>query len=87
MKWLDQKDEKLLDEIRRQEQALLDEEMPEEDDGEFAEEDEGEGSQVCKVEWGAASGILLNNTIVWNGGPPSKSSSWNVSLSPTPGEV
>ena len=35
-------DEKLLDEIRRQEQALLDEEMPEEDDGEFAEEDEGE---------------------------------------------
>jgi DNA topoisomerase-6 subunit B len=35
-------DEKLLDEIRRQEQALLDEEMPDEDDGEFAEEDEGE---------------------------------------------
>ena len=53
----------------------------------FAEEDEGEGSQVCKVEWGAASGILLNNTIVWNGGPPSKSSSWNVSDTPTPGQV
>ncbi len=35
-------DEKLLDEIRRQEQALLDEEVSEEDDGEFAEEDEGE---------------------------------------------
>ncbi|MBL6890226.1 MAG: DNA topoisomerase VI subunit B [Candidatus Poseidoniaceae archaeon] len=33
-------DEKLLDEIRRQEQALLDEEMPDED--EFTEEDEGE---------------------------------------------
>jgi len=53
----------------------------------FAEEDEGEGSQVCKVEWGASSGILLNNTIVWNGGPPSKSSSWNVSDTPTPGQV
>ncbi len=35
-------DEKLLDEIRRQEQALLDEEVSDEDDGEFAEEDEGE---------------------------------------------
>ena len=53
----------------------------------FAEEDEGQGVQVCKIEWSASSGILLDNTIVWNGGPPSKSSSWNVSDSPTPGEV
>ena len=35
-------DEKLLDEIRRQEQAFLDEEVSDEDDGEFSEEDEGE---------------------------------------------
>ena len=53
----------------------------------FAEEDEGQGVQVCKIEWSASSGILLDNTIVWNGGPPSQSSSWNVSDSPTPGEV
>ena len=35
-------DEKLLDEIRRQEQALLDEEVSDEDAIEFSEEDEGE---------------------------------------------
>lgn len=53
----------------------------------FAEEDEGQGTQVCKIEWGASSGILLDNSIVWNGGPPSQASSWNVSNTPTPGEV
>ncbi|MBA4694442.1 MAG: hypothetical protein ACJZ6A_02080 [Candidatus Poseidoniaceae archaeon] len=53
----------------------------------FAEEDEGAGSQVCKVEWSATSGIMLDNTLVWNGGPPSKSTSWNVSNTPSPGEV
>ena len=53
----------------------------------FAEEDEGAGTQVCKIEWNAASGILLDNTIVWNGGPPSQAASWNVSDSPTPGVV
>lgn len=53
----------------------------------FAEEDEGEGTQVSKVEWGASTGIMLDDTIVWNGGPPSQASSWNLSDSPTPGEV
>ena len=53
----------------------------------FAQEDEGQGSQVCKIEWTASSGILLDNTIVWNGGPPSQSGSWDVSDSPTPGEA
>ena len=53
----------------------------------LAEQNEGEGTQVCKVEWNPSTGILLDNTIVWNGGPPSQSSSWNVSNSPTPGEV
>ena len=53
----------------------------------FAEEDEGEGTQVSRVEWGASTGILLDNTIVWNGGPPSQASSWNLSDSPTPGDV
>ena len=53
----------------------------------FAEENEGEGTQVSKVEWSPSTGIMLDNTIVWNGGPPSKASSWNLSDSPTPGEV
>ena len=53
----------------------------------FAEEDEADGTQVSKVEWGASTGILFDNTIVWNGGPPSQASSWNLSDSPTPGEV
>ncbi len=53
----------------------------------FAEEDESEGTQVCKIEWSPSTGILYDNTIVWNGGPPSQPSSWNVSQSPTPGEV
>ena len=53
----------------------------------FAQEDEGQGTQVCKIEWGASSGILVGNTIVWNGGSPTQDSSWNVSDSPTPGEV
>jgi len=53
----------------------------------FAEEDEGSGSQVCKIEWSAVTGILSNNTIVWNGGPPSTSTSWDLSQTPTPGEV
>ena len=53
----------------------------------FAEEDEGEGTQVSKVEWSPSTGIMLDNTIVWNGGPPSKASSWNLSDSPTPGEL
>ena len=53
----------------------------------FAEDDEGVGNQVCKIEWNPSTGILSNNTIVWNGGQPSQSSSWNVSQSPTPGEV
>ena len=53
----------------------------------FAEDDEGVGNQVCKIEWSPSTGILSNNTIVWNGGQPSQSSSWNVSQSPTPGEV
>ena len=53
----------------------------------FAQEDEGQGTQVCKIEWGPSSGILVGNTIVWNGGSPTQDSSWNVSDSPTPGEV
>ena len=53
----------------------------------FAEEDEGEGLQVSKVQWGPSTGIYSNNTMVWNGGPPSKTTSWNVSSTPTPGEV
>ena len=53
----------------------------------FAEEDEGTGTQVCKIEWSAASGILQDNTIVWNGGPPSQGASWIVSDTPTPGDV
>lgn len=53
----------------------------------FAEEDEGSGTQVCKIEWSALTGILSNNTIVWNGGPPSSSGSWDLSQTPTPGEV
>ena len=53
----------------------------------FAEEDEGEGTQVSKVEWGPSLAVLPNNTIVWNGGPPSKDSSWNVSTTPTPGDA
>jgi len=53
----------------------------------FAEEDEGSGNEVCKIEWSPVTGILANNTLVWNGGPPTKSSSWNLSQTPTPGEV
>ena len=53
----------------------------------FAEEDEGEGLQVCKVQWSPSTGIYSNNTMVWSGGPPSKTTSWNVSSTPTPGEV
>ena len=53
----------------------------------FAEEDESQGNQVCKIEWFPTTALLSNNTIVWNGGPPSQASSWNVSQSPTPGEV
>ncbi len=53
----------------------------------FAEDDESQGSQVSKVQWGSSYGILLDNTIVWNGGPPSEASSWNLSDTPTPGEV
>lgn len=53
----------------------------------FAEEDEGVGNQICKIEWFPTTALLSNNTIVWNGGPPAQASSWNVSQSPTPGEV
>ena len=53
----------------------------------FAEEDEGQGTQVCRVEWNPSTGILLDNTLVWSGGPPNQASSWNLSNSPTPGEV
>ena len=53
----------------------------------FAEEDEGEGTQVCRIDWDPATGILLDNTLIWNGGPPNQASSWNLSDSPTPGEV
>ena len=53
----------------------------------FAEEDEGEGTQVCRIDWNPSTGILLDNTIVWNGGPPNQASSWNLSETPTPGEV
>ena len=53
----------------------------------FAEDDEGVGTQICRIEWNPSTGILSNNTIIWNGGQPSQSSSWNVSQSPTPGEV
>jgi hypothetical protein len=53
----------------------------------FAEDGESAVSEVCKIEWSPSSGILSNNTIVWNGGRPSQSTSWNVSQFPTPGEV
>jgi hypothetical protein len=53
----------------------------------FAEENEGEGLQVCRIQWGPSTGIFSNYTMQWNGGPPSKDSSWNVSQTPTPGEV
>ena len=53
----------------------------------FAEEDESEGLQVSKVQWSPSTGIYSNNTMVWNGGPPSQTTSWNVSSTPTPGEV
>jgi hypothetical protein len=53
----------------------------------FAEEDESAGNQVCKIEWFPTTALLSNNTIVWNGGPPAQALSWNVSQSPTPGEV
>lgn len=53
----------------------------------FAEEGESTVSEVCKIEWNPSSGILSNNTIVWNGGRPTQSTSWNVSQFPTPGEV
>jgi hypothetical protein len=53
----------------------------------FVEEGESAVSEVCKIEWNPSSGILSNNTIVWNGGGPTKSTSWNVSQFPTPGEV
>lgn len=53
----------------------------------FAEQDEGDGTQVCRIDWNPATGILLDNTIIWNGGPPNQASSWNLSDTPTPGEV
>lgn len=53
----------------------------------FAEEGSSVTSQVCKVEWDSSSGILLDSVLVWNGGPPSSSSSWNVSNNPTPGDA
>jgi len=53
----------------------------------FVEEGESAVSEVCKIEWNPSSGILSNNTIVWNGGGPTQSTSWNVSQFPTPGEV
>lgn len=53
----------------------------------FAEEGESAVSEVCKIEWDPSSGILSNNTIVWNGGGPTQSTSWDVSQFPTPGEV
>jgi len=53
----------------------------------FAEDGESTVSEVCKIEWNPSSGILSNNTIVWNGGRPTQSTSWNVSQFPTPGEV
>ena len=53
----------------------------------FAEDGESTVSEVCKIEWNPSSGILSNNTIVWNGGRPTQSASWNVSQFPTPGEV
>jgi len=53
----------------------------------FAEEDEGEGVQICRIQWSPSTGIFSNNTMLWNGGPPSKDSSWVVSQTPTPGQV
>ena len=53
----------------------------------FAEEDEGQGTQVCRIQWNPTTGILVDNTLVWNGGPPSKDTSWNLSNNPTPGDV
>lgn len=53
----------------------------------FAEEDEGEGTQICRIDWNPATGILQDNTLIWNGGPPNQANSWNLSDSPTPGDV
>ena len=53
----------------------------------FAEEDEGVGTQVCRIDWNPATGILQDNTLIWNGGPPNAANSWNLSNSATPGEV
>ena len=53
----------------------------------FANEDESSGAEICKIEWSSSSGVTSNSTFVWNGGPPTKSTSWEISNTPTPGEV
>lgn len=53
----------------------------------FAEKGRSSGSEVCSVEWNPSMQLLLNNTIIWNGGLPYKQTSWNVSSTPTPGQV
>jgi hypothetical protein len=52
-----------------------------------ANTDDFRGTIICLFEWNPSTGILVNNTIQWNGGPPRVDSSWNVSSTPTPGIV
>ena len=53
----------------------------------YANEDESSGTEICRIEWSPSSGVNVNSTFIWNGGPPSKSTSWQISNTPTPGEV
>ena len=53
----------------------------------FANRDESSGAEICRIEWSPSSNVSLNSTFVWNGGPPTKSTSWEISNTPTPGEV
>ena len=52
-----------------------------------ANSDDYRGTTICLFEWNPSTGILVNNTIQWNGGPPTVESSWNVSTTPKPGIV
>ena len=52
-----------------------------------ANRDEAAGTEICRIEWDPSTGIAVNSTFVWNGDAPTKSSSWELSNTPTPGEV
>ena len=52
-----------------------------------ANRDEAAGTEICRIEWDPSTGIAVNSTFVWNGEAPVKSSAWELSNTPTPGEV